>query len=606
MSTRAHFFKALLADELAELEALLPLSDSELQRLRECWDALHQPLLANHQQPLSLLALGDCLMNEIRVFLPDLCAHHQLALDMRCIYFSNAQQRGLSVEDVKAFLANNRVDLLAISFFSFSGIPAYSLVLREADQLSAEQLEQRIDMLIAQARDFIARLRELSVAPILLHNVSGLPLTRWRQHLPLLPVLSGGRKRLLDRLNQALIELAEHTENCLLIDEWSVVKHHGWRRASRNLLPRELRAMAHTSAFGQMLSPAYLAPLQAYHQLHRAKVLLLDFDNTLWRGVMGDEEVEQFHDRQHLLRELKQAGLLLVAVSKNSIENIRWQEMTLQPEDFAALKINWLMKPQNIADVAQELNLGLNSFVFIDDNPVERELVSRELPQVICLDAEDPQLWRSLPMLLEFPNTQRTEEASKRTEMYQQQVARKQSLSGDLDYPAMMASLGLAMAFSLAQPADIERLSELVARTNQFNTTTIRYAKSELLNMVEADNYRLFVAELGDKFGELGIVCVAVVEVVDCRWVIQNFVMSCRAMGFSLELQMLYLIVQAAATERAGSVVGRYLPSDRNLPCAQLYANAGFIQKTEAEWIFTSNRFAELEPISWFKQKQRG
>ncbi|WP_165569483.1 HAD-IIIC family phosphatase [Corallincola luteus] len=605
MAVRADFFRALLHDELAEIERLLGLPDDELVLLREQWRALHQPLVDSASAPLGLLALGDCLMNEIRVFLPESCARQNITLDMRCIYFSNAQQRGLSLDDVRAFLEHNHADMIAISFFSFSGIPAYSLVLRESEQFSAEQLQQRVDMLIGLARDFLTQLRTLTSAPILLHNASGLPLTRWRRHLPLLPALSSGRKKLLKQLNQGLAELVEHTENCLPIDEWDTVTDVGWRPASKNLLPKALRAMAHTSAFGQMLTPRYLQPLKAFQLLNKAKVLLLDFDNTLWRGVMGDEEVEQFHERQRLLRQLKEAGMLLVAVSKNSEENIRWQEMTLQPDDFAALKINWLMKPKNIADVAQELNLGLNSFVFIDDNPVERSLVSRELPDVVCLDAEDEATWLQLPMLFEFSNTQRTEEASKRTAMYQQQVARKQSLSAELDYPAMMASLALVMRFGEAKTADIERVSELVSRTNQFNTTTIRYDKAELAEMMANPDYKVFVAELGDKFGELGIVCVAIVQCASTEWCISSFIMSCRAMGFSLEVGMLNQIVRLAQDANVDRVLGDFVASDRNLPCAQLYSNVGFSLDDSDKWQLQQSIFEKVEMPCWLNIQKR-
>ncbi|GAA5218536.1 HAD-IIIC family phosphatase [Corallincola platygyrae] len=605
MSRRAEFFQQLLNQDLASLRKTLSLAPPEEAVLEQYWQELHAPLLRASELPVSLLALGDCLMNEIRVFLPALCAQQNIALDMRCIYFSNAQQRGLSLDDVKAFLSVNQVDLIGISFFSFSGIPAYSLVLREADQLDQDGLQSRVDMLLAQARDFIAELRKLTNVPVLLHNVSGLPLTRWRHHLPVLPPLSRGRKRLMALLNQGLGDLAEHTENCLLIDEWQAVNQYGWRPASKNLLPKALRTMAHTSAFGQMLSPQYLKPIRAFQHLKKTKALLLDFDNTLWRGVMADEEVEQFHGRQKLLRELKNAGLLLIAVSKNSEENIRWQEMTLQPEDFAATKINWQMKPQNIAEVAHELNLGLNSFVFIDDNPVERELVANELPDVVCLDAEADWVWQSLELLFEFPNTQQTEEASKRTEMYQQQVARKQSMGGQLDYPAMMASLGLTMRFSEALDKDLDRVSELVSRTNQFNTTTIRYDKSELAEMMTSPNFRIFVAELGDKFGELGIVCVAVIECKDNTWYIANFIMSCRAMGFNLELAMLHQVVKLAQAADVSAVTGRYVASDRNLPCAQLFANAGFEKSNDIDWQLEEASFDALQAVEWITQKPR-
>jgi FkbH-like protein len=169
-------------------------------------------------------------------------------------------------------------------------------------------------------------------------------------------------------------------------------------------------------------------------------------------------------------------------------------------------KISWNHKPQSIAEAAQQLELGIDSFVAIDDNPAERALIAHQLPVVGLLDSTDPASWNALEFMLSFPNTRQTAESAARTARYRANANRREAMVGQLDYPAMMASLHLRATWSQARAKHLTRIHELLQRTNQFNTTTQRRTPAELRAALDDPQFSISVCSLGDRFGELGIV----------------------------------------------------------------------------------------------------
>jgi FkbH-like protein len=578
---RAFFAEVLPRDEAALAEAVRA---EDVDALMAIVGSIHHPLYRSPDgDKLRLLAVGDCLLGELRVFLPSRASDFGITLDVRCLYFSAVEGQSISTAQVIRFVEEAAPHAIAFSFLTYAGLPMYSGLIRDADRLSREELGLRVDSLTGVIRKFLADIREKTDATFLVHNASGLPLTRVRKHLPL-PALSRRKRLVVERMNLALRELCENSPNTILLDEYAVAARHGHRRCAESVIPRSIRAGAffHTSRFGEYLTEPYIEVLRAYRDLSKAKVLFVDFDNTLWKGVMADGPVSHYLDRQSLLRALRDAGMLLVALSKNDPANVRWNEMTLTPDDFVLHKINWDLKAQSIASAAHELDLGVDSFVLIDDNPVERELVHTELPGVRILDSTDPFTWRSLHHLLAFPNTRATEEARSRTEMYRAQAQRREAQSRAFDYPAMMAALRLHASFGRARKSDVDRVTELIQRTNQFNTTTIRRSKAEVQHLLESPAHAVYVAELADKFGTLGLVGVVVIERAARVATFDSFVMSCRAMGFGLERLMLRSAVDAESG--ADRFVGRFVATDRNTPAASLYADSVFTQQDATSW----------------------
>jgi FkbH-like protein len=598
ITVRESFFSEVLpSDEDAIIREIT--QDGEL--LRTFLTRLHAPLLSSSaEDSVRLLALGDCLMNEIRVFLPSRCKSAGINLDARMLYFSAATGKDLQTGEAIQFLSTNPTDLIALSFLTYEGLPPYSLLLREADRLSQSEIADRVAGITGLMRKFMLELRERTEVPFLLHNSSGLPLSRLRRRLPVLPPLSRPHRIVSELINSAICELAENIPNTILIDERSVAASRGYRKSMAAVIPAAIsgKSFFHTSRFGEYLADSYLEVIRAYRDLGNAKVLLLDFDETLWEGVMAEEAVRQFSDRQRLLRQLREEGILLVAVSKNNPQNLRWSEMILQPSDFALSKVSWNTKVQSIQEAAQELDLGIDSFVLIDDSATERELVRASFPKIRTLDSTSPDTWRSLQLLLSFPNTRKTEEARARTELYRAQAARREAMSQAVDYPGMMASLGLEARFGLASDHDLNRVNELIQRTNQFNTTTARYSRAQLRAFLSDDEHRVYVSHLSDKYSNLGLVAVVIIRRSGGDAIFDSFVMSCRAMGFGLERLMLCLVLDAE--KDVSRFIGKFVPTDRNRPASTIFSDAGFRPISESDSLLEAAQ-PRPEAPSWFR-----
>ena len=600
LEDRAAYFRSIIpsdiqavVDSIANREC----SESCLQMLAH----IHAPLTdPDTGERIEVLALGDCLMNEIRLFLPSICSDRGLNVDVRCIYFSAVVGKAISTDEVSEYIHNNRVDLIAMSFMSYAGIPAYSTLMKECDRITRDQIDDRVEFIINIVHDFIETIRTITKAPFLLHNTSGLPLSRYRKRLPFLAPLSRNKAYALDRLNAGIGELIENSENTILVDERSVSRVNRQRKCDSSVFSRRVvgKGFFHTSWFGYYISGYYIDIIDAYKKYHNKKVIMVDFDNTLWEGVMADGDVVHHADRQALLRDLKDSGMLLVAVSKNTSGNIRWEELQLAESDFVLQKINWNLKAQSILEAVEELNLGMDSVIFIDDNPAELGMVQEALPETQVEDANNPGLWRGLELLTSFPNTSLTEESRSRTEMYRLEMERRKSLDSGLDYEAMMGSLELQLEFRPAEKGDTDRLYELVTRTNQFNTTTVRYSKRELTSMLNDTRYLIYVGKLRDKYGALGIVATVMLRLDGEAGEIISFIMSCRAMGFGVEQQMLYEVIEATG-HAVNQYHGRYIRTDRNNPCSTLYANNHFRKISDEEWLLEAGSSMLPEPVQW-------
>lgn len=598
---RNAFFHYVINEDLQFIFDILNTKSLLKDGINVAFKRIHQPLIENHEDTLSVLALGDCLMNEIRVFLPHISAEQNTPTDVRCIYFSAQANKGIDLTEIKNFIDNNTVDVIALSLLSYEALPLFSMLLNESASLSKREIEARIEHIIVLFSDMLEGLRKKTEVPLLIHNVSGIPLGRYRKRLPFLPVFSGKTKFILQTVNAKISDLVNATSNAVLIDEYGIAKKNGFRESAKSMFPKRIvgAGFLHTGKLGYFLSQRYAEIVNAYAKLKQCKVLMVDFDNTLWHGVMGDEEVEHIPARQKLLKNLKDAGILLVSVSKNTESNIRWDEMILQPDDFVMHKINWDLKVQSISTAVNDLNIGIDSVVFIDDNPVELDMVSKQLPEVVCLNATEEKTWHDLALLFSFPATKQTEESKKRTEMYREAFERNRTINSEqFDYAQMMSSLGLSIEFRPAEKGELERVYELVSRTNQFNTTTIRYSKVQLAKFLDSTEYQILVSTLSDKFGDLGIVVVVILKFEDDTAIIDSFIMSCRAMGFMLENQILHLLTTNKYHKKT-SIIGSFFPTDRNTPCAGLYSSNHFEKLDDNTWQHIICQSGSIENVGW-------
>lgn len=596
---------ALIRDGLAaEVPAVAELvaDRSPVAETVAALEALHAPLLREPQPgDPRLLLMGDCVIADLRMFLGTAFADRTGGRGLYADHLSfNAGWRTLDPEDIARAAAAAPPDLVGLSLFTYEAIPAYRALLMDAGTLRGAKLRERVAQLVDMLRADVEAIREVTDATVIVHTACSLPIGRRRVRYRFLPVESRGRRRLIDEMTAQISELADAMENVLVVDEDALVRRAGGARAvgGRLLGPEYLGAYAHPTRFGEVLAAEYADVLHSVTLLKRAKALLVDFDNTLWSGVMGEGDVVHDRDGQRLLRRLKEAGVLLVALSKNDPGAIRWDEMELAPDDFVLQAINWRPKPDNVAEAIAALDLAPDAFVLLDDNPVERALVGENVPGVAALDPTDPFAWRSLERWLAMPSTKQTEEARRRTEMYREAAARRDAMSGGHDYTAMMRSLELRADVRPATEDDMPRLLELVQRTNQFNTTTRRRSADEVRALLRSPVHDVHVASLGDRFGDLGVVCVVIVDRSDpAAPVLDSFIMSCRAMGFGFEQLVVHEVL--AGVPDATTWIAPFITTDRNGPAAGLYPGLGFTETSPGTWTLGPGD-ARPERPAWF------
>lgn len=604
---RAELAAMLDGDEESLLRAIRDKNPALADVARGLISGIHQPLRVPPEgKPLRMAFVGDCVMTEIQSFLRPQLHERNIALDAHHLYFSARLGAELATDELESAIATQGVDLIALSFLTLEGLPVYTSLMREAalGKLDDADMIGRCDAILSLVDRYLAAIREKTNTPIILHGCCGLPLGKIRRYLPMVPAMSTAQVKVARRLNDGLAMIAQGVENTIFLDEWAVVADAGARQVNRRLLPRTLThgALFHPSRLGLILAHEYTRIANAYRQLSATKLLLVDFDNTLWDGVMADGEVVHNVRAQTLLRQLKEAGVLLVSLSKNDPRNIRWDEMVLKEDDFVLHKISWDTKPQSVLEVAHQLNLGANSFVLIDDNPVERELVTATVPGVTALDPLDPGCWDDLSLLLRFPATRQTEEASRRTAMYREAAQRREAQTATVDYATMMQSLELKVGWRRARPDDVDRAQELASRTNQFNTTTIRYTANDMADIVASPDKDLFVATLADKFGALGVVGAVITRRTGDEVSFENVVMSCRAMGFGLETALIRCAMDDLSD--AGIFTGRYIATERNAPCAGLFEQCGFADRGDGVWALASSE--TFPPIPEWLAIERG
>ncbi len=336
------------------------------------------------------------------------------------------------------------------------------------------------------------------------------------------------------------------------------------------------------------------------------KLVVLDLDDTLWGGIVGDEgwenlrlgghdpNGESFVDFQRTLKALKQRGIMLAIASKNdeatALEAInKHPEMVLRRDDFVAMRIDWNDKAANIADMVRQLNIGLHSVMFIDDNPVERSRVKEFLPEVFVPDWPANKLLydetlRSLPV---FDLDATTTEDTQRTQLYRDEAERARSRATHGDVDSWLRSLETRVKVSRVGDADFARVHQLFGKTNQFNLTTRRPNEKELRDWMAAPAHQLWCFRVSDRFGEAGLTGVLGLDLSDPeKAVISDLILSCRILGRQVEESLMHVACTRALEAGKKLLEAHYVPTARNKPCLEFMQRSGFTKDGETR-IFT-------------------
>ncbi|NEX02280.1 HAD-superfamily phosphatase, subfamily IIIC/FkbH-like domain-containing protein [Pseudobutyrivibrio sp. NOR37] len=323
------------------------------------------------------------------------------------------------------------------------------------------------------------------------------------------------------------------------------------------------------------------------------KVLALDLDNTLWGGIVGDDGVEGikigpevpqgqvYAEFQQYCKNLKDIGAVLAVDSKNEEANalagLNHPDGVLRPDDFVDIKANWEPKDRNLEQMASELTLGVDSFVFADDNPAEREIVSAQLPGVAvpAMDGAENYI-KVLDHSGYFEVTNLSAEDMKKTDMYHAKAEASKAKAAFADYSEYLKSLDMKATITGFEPIIVQRVSQLTNKSNQFNLTTLRCSEDDIRAMEESDDYICMAGRLVDKFADNGIVTIVAGKIVGDALDISLWLMSCRVLKRGMEDLMMNQLVAEARAKGINKIVGHYYPTPKNAMVQDFFDDYGF------------------------------
>ncbi len=330
------------------------------------------------------------------------------------------------------------------------------------------------------------------------------------------------------------------------------------------------------------------------------KVLALDLDNTLWGGVVGDDGVEGieigeetataecFKAFQEYVKKQKSIGIMLTVASKNDHENaiagLNHPEGVLRPDDFIVIKANWETKDRNLAATASEMDLGIDSFVFADDNPTERALVERSIKGIAVPTFDNPADYiRIIDRNGYFEVTNFSADDLKRNDMYKANVKRAELSTEFTDYTEYLLSLNMRAEIKPFSPVYMQRITQLTNKSNQFNLTTKRYTQPEIESVASDGRHITLYGKLSDTFGDNGVVSVVIGKIEDQVCDIELWLMSCRVLKKNMEYAMLDTLVCECTARNINKIVGHYYPTAKNGMVKNLFADFGFDKASEDE-----------------------
>jgi len=401
---------------------------------------------------------------------------------------------------------------------------------------------------------------------------------------------------------ESLYELSSINLNFNIVDLDNIFSQHGYKHIydQRNWYFSHMRVSRDginliDSAIGTVINRSLSAS---------KKVLILDCDNTLWGGVIGEDGIDGislggdgighvFKDFQESAKKLKDSGILLALSSKNTEEDVWYvfdnhKEMILQRDDIVCAKINWMEKSENIRQIAEELGLGLDSFVFWDDNPIEREKVKSFLPAVTVINAPvETYEWPDMLLHLDdFSKVQITDSDVKKSDQYKdREKFNKTKSEVDYNQEDFLKKINLKPSLAKINISSLARASEMTQKTNQFNLRTQRYSVTDMKDRLSSEKYECYICSAVDDFGDHGQIGVCIIKygIDDNSAFLDTFLLSCRILGRDLELWMLQSILKKLKYAGINSLDVEYIKTDKN---ALLF---DFLARVDASQIESSN-----------------
>jgi FkbH-like protein len=403
----------------------------------------------------------------------------------------------------------------------------------------------------------------------------------------------------IDLLNQTLAEFSAQKSNVFILNFNRLIQWYGYKNLFDDKYWYLGRIMFSNQGF-QVLANEIRNVLTCLLGKTK-KVLIVDLDNTLWGGILGEEGWNNvqlsnegigriFVDFQKKIKQLKETGVLLASCSKNNVHDVKeifekHPDMQLSWDDFILHKINWQNKSENIAEIAEELQLGLDAMVFIDDNSRERDLIKQTFPQVEIPDfPQDIALlntWFMFDVVYPFfPKKQLTEEDKDKTTQYKRNINRNE-FQKTMSFEDFLSSLQIRLTVSQPKEEQLLRVAQLTQKTNQFNLTGKRYSDADILSMYNHALYQIFICEYEDKFGKEGVVGCAILQIENEKAIIDTFLLSCRVLGRNVENDFLKYILLEIKQKGIKRVEGIYNATVKNMLAKDFYKKNGFTPLNE-------------------------
>jgi len=335
----------------------------------------------------------------------------------------------------------------------------------------------------------------------------------------------------------------------------------------------------------------FITPLIMLANGKSKKVLIFDCDNTLWKGVIGEDGINNiemslgtkngkfFHEVQSMALSLSKKGIIIGLCSKNNSDDVdevlmTHDDMVLNESSITIKKVNWLDKVSNLQEISKELNIGLDSFVFIDDSLFETNLIKELLPEVTVLEVPTkiynyPELFRKNLGL--FYNLSQTFEDSQKAQIYQEQKQREVEKLEFSSLDNYLASLGLELVIHRNDKSLIPRMAQMTQKTNQFNLTTKRYTERDIQIMVESSLIEVYAFSVNDKYGSNGVAGLCIINLTNHSAEIDSFLLSCRIIGRNLEYAIIDYIIYGLKKSKVKSLTAKYLRTIKNNQVAQFF-----------------------------------
>jgi FkbH-like protein len=465
---------------------------------------------------------------------------------------------------------------------------------RDFADLAPEAAQQTAERVVHSYEQWIGAFRKHSQAALIVHSLE-------RPSSPSLGVLDDqsetGQSGLIRQINRELRRIAKGFHGVYLLDYDALVARHGsehWHDERKWLTSRLPIAASHLLDMAREWM-CFVVPLSG----RTAKVLVVDLDNTLWGGVIGEEGMAgikvgpeypgaAYQALQRALLDLSRKGILLAVCSKNNLDDAmealeKHPGMLVRAKHFAAMRINWTDKAQNLREIAQELNVGIDALAFLDDNPFEREQVRAALPEVTVINLSQHDLAKNA---LEYASAVRncaaferltlSSEDEQRAEMY---AAQKQRAGAEHTFQSKEDFFRFLEQEAELEPVSdltLARVAQLTQKTNQFNLTTRRYTEAQIAEMAKQPQWNIFSIRVRDRFGDHGLVGVAIAHDEGEQCEVDTFLLSCRVIGRTVETALLAHLAQSAAQRGRKRLVGWFLPTKKNAPARDFYQQHGF------------------------------